>query len=68
MTTEEGVEPRIYHLAEYKSITFVEPKEYPLFQLKKPLSMFRFNNPDVTENGEGLINGWAPECAKLYIC
>jgi|SRR5450756_1302522 len=41
MTTEEGRgrTPEIYHLAEYKSITFVEPKEHSLFQVKKPLSV-----------------------------
>ena len=41
MTQEEGWgrTPEIYHLAEYKSITFVEPKEIPLFQVKKPLSV-----------------------------
>jgi hypothetical protein len=40
MTTEEGWgrTPEIYHLTEYKSITFVEPKEFQLFQVKKPLS------------------------------
>ena len=41
MTTEEGWgrTPEIYHLAEYKSITFIEPKEHPVFQVKKPLSI-----------------------------
>ena len=41
MTTEEGWgrTPEIYHLAEYKSITFIEPKEPPVFQVKKPLSI-----------------------------
>ena len=41
MTTEEGWgrTPEIYHIAEYKSITFVEPKEHPLFQVNKPLSI-----------------------------
>ena len=41
MTQEEGWgrTPEIYHFAEYKSITFVEPKEYQLFQVKKPLSV-----------------------------
>jgi len=41
MTTEEGWgrTPEIYHLAEYKSITFVESKKYKLFQVKKPLSV-----------------------------
>ena len=41
MTTDEGWgrTPEIYHLAEYKSITFIEPKKYQLFQVKKPLSV-----------------------------
>ncbi len=41
MSTEEGrgKTPKIYHLAEYKNITFVEPKKYQLFQVKKPLSV-----------------------------
>lgn len=41
MTTEEGWgrTPEIYHLAEYKRITFVEPEKYQLFQVKKPLSV-----------------------------
>ena len=41
MTTEEGwgKTPQIHNLAEYKSITFVEPKKFPLFQVKKPLSV-----------------------------
>ncbi|NJD77951.1 MAG: hypothetical protein FIB08_12805, partial [Candidatus Methanoperedens sp.] len=41
MTTEEGWgrTPEIYHLAEYKRITFVEPEKYQLFQVKKPLSL-----------------------------
>jgi hypothetical protein len=40
MTTVEGSgrTPEIYHLAEYESITFVEPKKTHLFQVKKPLS------------------------------
>ena len=41
MTTDEGWgrTPEIYHLAEYKSITFIEPKKCQLFQVKKPLSV-----------------------------
>ncbi|HEY9207112.1 MAG TPA: hypothetical protein VIO58_14455, partial [Candidatus Methanoperedens sp.] len=41
MRTEEGwgKTPEIYHLAEYKSITLVEQKEFRLFQVKKPLSI-----------------------------
>ena len=41
MNTEEGWgrTPEIYNLAEYKSITFIEPKEYQLFRVKKPLSV-----------------------------
>jgi hypothetical protein len=41
MRTEEGWgrTPEIYHLAEYKSITFVESKKHQLFQVKKPLSV-----------------------------
>jgi len=44
MTTEEGwgTTPEIYHLAEYKSITFVETKEHPLFCVKKPLSVMEW--------------------------
>lgn len=41
MNTEEGRgrTPEIYHLAEYKTITFVETKKSQLFQVIKPLSV-----------------------------
>lgn len=41
MNPEEGwgTTPEIYHCEEYKSITSVEPKEYQLFQVRKPLSV-----------------------------
>ncbi|MBZ0176818.1 MAG: hypothetical protein OIN84_21445 [Candidatus Methanoperedens sp.] len=41
MRTNEGWgrTPEIYNLAEYKRITLVETKNYPLFRVKKPLSL-----------------------------
>ncbi len=41
MNTTEGwgSTPEIYYLEEYKNITLVEAKEYPLFWVKKPLSV-----------------------------
>jgi hypothetical protein len=41
MNTTEGwgSTPEIYYLEEYRNITLVETKEYPLFRIKKPLSV-----------------------------
>lgn len=41
MNTKEGwgSTPEIYSLEEYKNLTLVETKEYPLFWVKKPLSV-----------------------------